>query len=276
MEKVRFEDGVHDISNSEYHGSQGISRSSLMKIKKSPYHYWYEYESGLYQRPEPTDALILGDVVHTIVLEPHLYDERYVISPKFDRRTTAGKADYAAFQESAMGKVVLSPEIAAQAAGMAGAVNQNEIACSLLADSVVEESIFWTHETGLQCKVRPDSRCGSVVVDLKTSKDAGFRGFQSSAFSFGYFVQAGMIHQGLKSIGVDMEKFVFIAVEKDLPYAVGIYVLDEEALDYGINQFNELMGMYAMCLDRNEWPGYGISALTLPGYAKFETMLEVE
>ncbi|MDQ8040096.1 MAG: hypothetical protein REH83_06790, partial [Rickettsiella sp.] len=38
-----MEPGIYDISNEAYHQGPGISRSALMKFKRSPYHYWYEY-----------------------------------------------------------------------------------------------------------------------------------------------------------------------------------------------------------------------------------------
>lgn len=277
MEKVKYENGIHEISNDEYHASQGVSRSALMKLKKSPYHYWYEYESGLYQRSEPSDALILGDVVHTLVLEPHLYDKRYIISPKFDRRTTAGKADYAAFQELAMGKVVLSQDIAAQAAGIAGMVNKNEIAADLLRDCVVESSIYFNHKpSGIQLKARPDAMLGSVVIDLKTTVDASYRGMQSSAYKYGYFLQSGFICEALKSIGIEMEKFIIVAVEKTPPYAVGIYILDQEAIDYGVNQLNELMVVMDSCINKDEWPSYPIQNLSIPHFAKYDLSIDAD
>jgi len=275
MQKVRYENGIYEISNTAYHGSHGISRSALMKFKKSPQHYFYEYESGLYQRPEPSPAFVLGDVVHTLVLEPHLYAERYVISPKFDRRTNAGKEAHHSFVAKSLGRTVLSEDIASQAVAMAASVMQNEVAQDLLIDGRVEQSIFFTHEaTGLQVKARPDSWSGIMIVDLKTSVDASARAFQSSAWSYGYFAQAAFINEALKSIGQKMEKFVFLVVEKDPPFATAIYMLEDAALDFGIMQFNELMFKFKRCQDSGEWQGYGIQMLKLPGYAKFDGVNE--
>ena len=73
-----------------------------------------------------------------------------------------------------------------------------------------------------------------------------------------------------------MNNFVFIAIEKELPYATAIYTLDEEALQFGIQQFNDLMTEYAKCMKTDNWPSYGIKNLTLPKYAKYDDINEVE
>jgi len=270
MKKTVYEDGTHNISNDSYHASEGLSRSALMRFKKSPQHYWYEYESGLYQRPEPTPAFVLGDVVHTLVLEPEMYDQRYVTSPKFDRRTNAGKEAHQAFVATSAGRTVLSEDIAAQSIAMASSVRVNELAQELLVGGLVEQSIYWTHEaTGIQLKARPDSWSGHLIVDLKTSVDASARAFQSSAWNYGYYLQSAFISEALKSIDIEMEKFVFLVVEKEPPYATAIYMLDEDALDFGIVQLNELMRRFKQCQNSGDFPGYGVQTLKLPGWAKF-------
>lgn len=301
MDKKIYNNGIQQLTNEEYHASAGLSRSALMRFKRTPAHYWYEYESGEYVKPEPTPAMALGDVVHTLVLEPHLYAERYAIQPVpfalpkvgllrdvgrdiFETQKAARAAVESqnevlghAFLVSSAGKMVISADVAAKAVSMAGAIQSNPVAFDLLQDCVMESSIYFEHkDTGIQCKVRPDAWIGSMVIDLKTSLDASFRGFQSSAFKFGYFLQAGMIYEAMRSIGKRLEKFVFLTVEKDAPYATGIYVLDEEALEFGVNQFEDIMARFKICQDSNNWPSYGIQTLTVPNYANYETILEVE
>lgn len=276
MEKVRFENGVVDIPNDLYHSSHGISRSALMKFKKSPYHYWYEYLSGEAVRGEPTPALIMGEAVHTLVMEPHLYHERFLVQPKIDRRTNAGKAEYEQFMLQAVGKQVLTADNLAQATAMAASVHSNSTAHGLFQDSLIERSIYFTHSTGIQCKARPDAWNDTLVVDLKTTMDAGMRGFQQSAYKFGYYLQAGLIAEALASIGIVMEKFVFVAVEKEPPYAIGIYVLDDDGIAFGIAQFDQLMQNLAQCEYAGTWPDYGIQVLNVPKYAAYDSLLEIE
>ncbi len=272
MEKI--ENGVHDLTNEQYHSSSGVSRSGLMKLMQSPSHYHYEYFTKT-ERSEPTSAMVVGELVHCMVLEPCETMSRYYVAMPVNKRTKAGKEDWVNQQAQAVGKKVVTIEQNQTAMSIANAVIMHPISRSLLPDCVVEKSIYFTHQqTGLQCKVRPDAWNGSIVVDLKTTADASFRAFQSSAAKYGYFLQAAMIQQGLAAIGLSLEKFIFIAVEKEPPYAVGIFVLDNEALDYGVNQFNQLMKKLKNCKDANEWPGYGIQNLTLPAWTKYEEIEE--
>lgn len=270
-EPLIYDNGIHEITNEAYHASAGISRSALMQLNKSPYHYWANYINSEREPQEKTPEFILGNLIHTLVLEPHLADERYVVPPELDRRTKDGKFKYMQFIGTLCGREEVSREHWLIANNVAKAVLRHELAAQLLEGYAIEQSIYFTHSwTGAQCKVRPDARNGSLVVDLKTTADASYRAFQSSAYKYGYFCQAGMIQCALESIGIEMERFVIVSVEKKYPYPVGLFVLDEEAIDFGVNQFNELMSRYNKCRKIWEWPSYPIQTLSIPKYAEYE------
>ena len=57
MMKTVYTDGVYDITNEQYHASEGISRSKLMLLDKSPYHFWYETMSGLADKQEKSNII---------------------------------------------------------------------------------------------------------------------------------------------------------------------------------------------------------------------------
>lgn len=269
-EKRKFEDGVHIIANDEYHSSAGVSRSGLMEFKRSPFHYHSKYMVGGVDSGS-TPAMIMGNLIHTMVLEPHLFDSEFVMRPEMDRRTNAGKLAFHQFTSMLAGRVGVTYEQVQMADAIQKAVIAQPMCEALLMDCKIENSIYFTHKaTGIQCKVRPDAWNNTIVVDLKTTADASFRAFQSSAFKYGYFLQAGMIQQGIASIGLSLEKFVFMVVEKEPPHAVALYVLDDEAIDYGVNQFNTLMETYAQCQQNDKWPSFGLQVLTIPSYAQYE------
>jgi len=250
-----------------------------MLFKQSPYHYWYRYLNPDAKQSEPTPSMILGELIHTMVLEPLLINERYAIAPEINRRTKAGKEDWVAFQEESKGKVVVTAEMAGKAGGMAASCAQNELFDQLLDGALVERSIYFEHQdTGIPCKCRPDAWNGSIVVDLKTTVDANYRSFQSSAMKYGYFLQAGMAHEGLKSLGIKMKSFVFACVENSSPYATAVFTLDEEAINYGVGLFNGLMnkfyaGMTAVPDLSEPWPSYPVQSLTVPKWADYEDVL---
>jgi hypothetical protein len=268
-ENMKFENGIHDISITDYHASEGISRSSLMLMRKTPYHYWYENESGQAKPRTATPAMILGELVHTLCLEPQAYEDRFTVGPDLKKTTKAGKEAWADFELNLDGKQAVKVADLEQAQSMASAVRSDAVCSSLIAGGKFERSIFFEHDlTGLQCKARPDIWISGVIGDLKTTESAGVRDFQTSGHKYGYFVQAGMMLQALKSLDIDMSMFVFLCVEKYAPYAVAAYPLSAEALEYGCNLFDELMIKLQVCKESGMWPSYGTNELGLPLYLK--------
>lgn len=264
---MKFENGIHAITNEQYHSSEGISRSDLMRFKRSPMHFKHK------QSLKETPALIIGELVHALVLEPQFFNDRYMVNPGFDRRTKEGKAEYAEFMlaVASEGKRIIESSHFTEASKMANSVNNHMFKQYLLQGYRVENSIFFRHElTGLQCKVRPDAWLGDIIIDLKTTADASFRAFQSSAYSYGYYLQAGMIKRALESLNKPLKNFIFVAVEKEEPYAIGIYKLDDEALEYGTNEFDTLMVELDKYIQKDEFPDYGIQTLSLPAWLKSE------
>jgi len=267
---MKFEDGIYpDMSIDDYHFSGGISRSSLMLMRKTPYHYWHEKISGEAEPRKASPAMVMGDLVHTLCLEPQLYEERFEIGPDLKKTTKAGKEAWAAFEKNLDGKDAIKTSDYNRAQAMASSFRADAVCSTILTDATYEQSIYFTHElTGLQCKARPDIWCGGIIGDLKTTEDAAMRSFQNSCHKYGYFLQAGMMKQALKSVGMDMSLFVFLCVEKEAPYAVAAYPMSTEALEYGSNLFDVLMAKIKECQDSNHWPGYGTLELPLPAYLK--------
>lgn len=288
MSKIVYADGIHEIPNKDYHSSEGISRSMLMEFKRSPYHYWYKYLSGKAPKEEPTPAMILGNAVHTLVLEENKFDNEFYIIHQA-KRPSKNTNPYEKMLLEANGRYILTKEEYITSIQMAQSIKEHEYASKLLEDCIIEQSIYFTHKTtGLQVKARPDAWSGHVVIDLKTSANACLKSFQGSSMNYGYFLQAAIINEAVKALDLEMEHFVFIAVEKEPPYCVGVYVINKndelpdgmimpsEALEYGVNQFNALMENLARCIEKNNWPGYGVQDLSLPAYAKYDEVLEIE
>lgn len=259
---------MHTISNEEYHRSEGVSRSGLWNFKRSPFHYKCEKDNPTFKM---TPSKLLGDMVHTAVLEPDEYLNRYAVAPNVKRNTKAGKEAYAEFLETVGSKTIATDEQHNQAHDMRNSLMQNEYVQPLIDNSLVEKSIYFTHApTGLQCKVRPDAWRDGIVVDLKTAADASYRAFQSSAYNYGYYLQAAMIREALKSLDIEMQKFVFLCVENTKPYATAVYILDREAIDYGAALYDDLMMSLSEHLTTNSWPAYDVQVLHLPNYANYD------
>lgn len=248
-------------SNADYHADPAVSASHLHAVAASPYHYWSRFLAPDRPPSVQTAAMKLGSLTHCAVLEPDQLASRYGIAP--DRRTNAGKAAVAEMEAAGI-EAVTAPEME-QAMAMAASVRSHQAAAALLRDGKAEQS-FWFDDiaTGLRCKCRPDWYTGSTIVDLKTTVDASPKGFAKSVAQWRYHVQ-----QSHYLAGTFAERFVFIAVEKSYPYAVGVYELDADAVQFGDYERRNNLQTIADCRAISEWPGYGntIQPLSLPKWA---------
>jgi hypothetical protein len=61
--------------------------------------------------------------------------------------------------------------------------------------------------------------------------------------------------------------FVILACEKDAPHVPAIYIMKDEALQFGINQFTTYKRKLKKCLDANKWEGYLVQELNVPTFA---------
>lgn len=259
------------LSMDVYQSLDAYSRSDLLLIKKSPFHLKAKRES-LYAVDEKESAsMLLGELVHCLVLEPDEVLERYIGAPKIDKRTKAGKADYAEFLKQAEGKIVVDETIFEKAAHMATNVIEQKLPESALKGCVIERSVIWRdEESGLTFKCRPDAYNpdNGVVVDLKTTKDASYRGMQGSSARYGYFLQAAMIREALLFHGLKFKKYLLICVENSAPYVYRPLIIADTALDSGLNEFNYLKKKLASCIHENKFEHYPLSELLYPNWAE--------
>lgn len=248
-------------SNADYHADPAVSASHLHAVAASPYHYWSRFLAPDRPPSVQTAAMKLGSLTHCAVLEPDELANRYGIAP--DRRTNAGKAAVAEMEAAGI-EAVTAPEME-QAMAMAASVRSHQAAAALLCDGKAEQSFWWDDiPTGLRCKCRPDWYTGNTIVDLKTTTDASPKGFAKSVAQWRYHIQ-----QNHYLAGTFADRFVFIAVEKTYPYAVGVYELDNTAALHGEAERRNNLQTIADCRAIAEWPGYGntIQPLSLPNWA---------
>jgi exodeoxyribonuclease VIII len=103
------------------------------------------------------------------------------------------------------------------------------------------------------------------LVDLKTTTDASPAGFARAVERYRYHVQAAYALDGWPQAGGGtVERFVFIAVEKTPPYAVGLYDLSPALLRQGRWLYQQALRTAEGCLTRQYWPGYDPEIITLP------------
>lgn len=277
-----YHPGVYDISNEEYHASAGISRSGLCEFKSSPLDYWDKYINPLKEKKESTKDMRIGNALHTLVLEPDLFEKEYIIKEKIDGRTTEGKAYNKKFEVCSSRKIVIEIDWLTQINNMVLAVKEHLTVAKLLNGALIEKSIYWIDsETELLCKARPDIWVGSKLADLKTTDDVSIVSFDRSVKTYNYHIQAAMQIDAIYELtGKIIEHFIFIAVPKSRPYKPYLYRCPDGYITQGRNEYKNLLKLARACFDMNKWDLDREQVIELPGRAfsnvtQIETFLEV-
>lgn len=197
-----------------------LSTSALKAFAKSPNHY-IQYVN---QEQETTPAMALGTAIHCRVLEPKEYEKRYVLAPKVDRRTKAGKEEWAQFVETAGEREVLTHDQWNTVEAAAAAVWSDPIAGDLLSACTEFEQTGEDRILDVPYRGIADALGAGYIVDLKTTTDASAEAFTRQAHNLMYHEQGA----AYKRI-FDRERFYIIAVETSAPYNTQVFLQDEES-----------------------------------------------
>ena len=144
----------------------------------------------------------------------------------------------------------------------------DNIASQLLThnEALIEQSMFWTDpETGIECRTRPDY-INNAVIDIKSTRNASPQSFMRDAYNMKYHIQAAFYLDGVRANGMEINKFVFIAIEKDAPFIVQTYVADDAFIERGREDYKKALEILVRCKETGNYPAYetGIQTLELP------------
>jgi len=264
-----------DLDINTYHASVGLSSSGIRLLLKSPKKYWFKYISGLSVDDKSSDDQVFGNAVHTAILEPGAFDSRYFVTEKITR---SGKK-WQDILAAAGGKYVLFDTDYSAIQSILRSISEVSIVKQLIGNGNVEQSLYWNEqETGSLCKTRPDFFNEQCVIEIKTTRDASKSEFAKSIHNYGYHVQAAMQLDGIKSLtGSAPPYFMFIAIEKEVPFVTSAYLLSERDIEQGRRLYKKALVTYQDCINRNYWPGYGdqLEEISLPVWAIDEDLREV-
>lgn len=145
-----------------------LSHSSFNEFMKSPRHFIaYKLREKV-----TTPAMAFGSMAHCLVLEPESFEKRYVIMPKFDRRTKVGKEAFTEFMETVGGKTPVLEADYQNALYLADCLRKND-ASSYVLDRIneTEKWIEWEYKK-LKWHGSIDGQGKGIKCDLKFVADA--------------------------------------------------------------------------------------------------------
>lgn len=252
------------MTEQEYRQADGVNKSTLWELRKSPAHYLHLLSSP----KEDKAAYQFGRAFHAAILTPTAYKRDFLVLPEIDRRTKAGKEEYQAFMEAAAGKEVITAQDAEIIREMVKAFRKNPEAVALLRGTKREKPLFWVDDNGIKCKCRVDAYKAGIMIDIKTAQDAGTETFSREALRYGYDVQAAHYIDGYQHLESSTRpEWYFIVIEKAEPYAINILRADIGFVDHGIIIRQQLIEKLKQCRESGIYPGYGVNDLCLPHWA---------
>lgn len=272
----------------EYHADRdGPSLSSSIAhllMSRSALHAWHAHPRlNPNYTEDVSDEYDFGTVAHGELLEGK--SKLCVIQPEdhagkkggIPKGWTNDAIREARDTARANGLIPMLPWDAAKVSEMVAAARA-AIAASELAGVMdgadIEKSIRWNEGAIVKCRARPDAvnHGMRIIVDYKTTNNAEPDAFMRSGLAYGYDVQEAFYRRGMRALGMDYN-FVFIAQEKEPPYACSLVALDPAMQDMADRKVSFAIASWESCLKRNEWRGYPnrIAYITPPAWYAAET-----
>lgn len=264
-----------DLTNAEYHAVTDWWSSSQLKAALPE-----RYKAGGSQ-----EALDFGTLVHSVVLEPDSLGHLVVLdaaaiagtNPKtgapYDAPHMTTRYKAAVAEAAQDGKTVVAQADWDTAHAMRDAIAAHDTAARLLFsdDGASEESAFAVDFDGVQHKARFDRRIPGAIIDLKTtSAKPGRDSLTRAIIDYGYDLSAAHYLAVAELLGLDVQAFAWVFVDKSDDHRVTVVDVEAAFLDRGrALRSQALRRLTDPTADAYEG-ATGFLTLTLPRWAEIE------
>lgn len=249
---------LSNLEANAYHKGPGFGSTRLSRTAL------HSYQHMLAADPKQTEAMLLGSLVHTMVLEPETYADRYAVRPPGSARNTkAGKAVYEAWEQEKGNREEIKAETRDLAKGIADAVLSHPIAGRIIAKSTHKElSMYRALDHGILCHGRLDAYDAgtALIVDLKTTEDARPDAFSRTLVH--YALQAALYTRLMFDITGLPHEFLIVAVEKKEPFGIRLYKVGANTIHYGRDLLETALNRIHLGLQNSDFVRYAY--LTVP------------
>ena len=240
------------LSNDKYHAEKKhLSSSNLKMLLKDTNQF---YKDKILGEAEPLKGAFLdeGNYAHTLILEPHMKEEEYVI---FDGNRKAGKA-WKAFAEEHKdsGKIMLSAAQKLKVENWVGAYNKRPEAIDLVKGANKEFSLF-SDMLGVPLKARADiiNVEKGFIADVKTTaSDPDLDTFGFTVEQYGYDLSAALYVDLFSRKYNKPFDFYFIVLGKR-SITCEVYKVSDLTLGKGRKKVMNAIKIYKGCLESGKW-----------------------
>lgn len=245
--------GIYWINEDDYHSGPGISSTDIKNLQKSAAHYKAAIENR-----KSTPAMEFGRALHCLFLEPDKYRDQYITEPDFgDKRSKAVRDKVEAWKEANTGKICIDIQTRLKLHEMHEAYKRTPRYSQIHEGAICELSAYaMDQDAAVLKKARADLIQGPTIFDLKTTEDARPQSFTKTIMRYGYHISAAYYLDTFNEAGREVDSFVWIALEKDPPYGVRMYVASENMIKIGRKKYKEALKVYRESEKSGIWTAY--------------------
>jgi len=244
---------------SDYESINALNWSKLKHILTAPAEFKFQLENPFTQTP----AMLLGEALHCIVFEPLFFDTRYAVKPEdINRRTKAGKDQYACWEADLGGRKILTKEQSDTASFMAQILQHDPYTNDTLYDSPGQNEIVMQGEIdGVPMKGIADRIItpleGNRLIDLKTTSSsiANDGAMSRIVANFQYHCQLWLYSELAKQNGHQIDQVEIIFQPTKGSHLPNNFVFNQPTLDEGERLVRKAIAIHKACTEANLWPG---------------------
>lgn len=286
---------IEGLPMENYIALPAMSSTGMQDCMVAPGYFWFRKSNP----KAPTDLMVEGTAVHLRILEPHLFEGRYIaigqcekIMGNGNRCSNQGSVYRDGFSfcrvkghdpldgaPMAEGIEVMPEETLTRIDGMERAVLAHPEASRFFVRKGRSEltGIARCPETGVLLKVRLDRTIDHaewIHTDLKVTGDASKKAFPKHAARMGYVSRAAFYRRVFGLLDWKVTASVLIAVEREPKIDRGsgpehgcmTHLLDEGEIEIWSRAHSRHLRIHAECLQTGHWPGYdtGLSPMKSP------------
>jgi exodeoxyribonuclease VIII len=223
-----------------------LSFSSIKEFAKSPRHY-LDYITK--PRIPPTDAMKLGSAVHCMLLRPEMFNDEFAVAPEINRRTNAGKEEWANFVSQNLSKTVIENDTYEHARRIVDNVLTSDDTRNLIQNCYDFEQEWHMDIDNLPYRGFFDGISQEYILEVKTIKDANPKNVMFEFYKSKYHLQAALYAM---ASGKDIYYIVIETSEPYLSYAAPTTI---DYIQKGADEIGWLNDRFKACLLQDGFRG---------------------
>jgi hypothetical protein len=232
------------VDENIYHASEGIGSTLLKAADRSMAHFKFRRDNARTFSAAQLKTFAIGSATHCLVLEPELYQDKFIAQP--DTVKTRSGAKWLQFASENKDKTILTVGDELLASSMAESLFDEAGDFFIGGDS--EKSYWYRHKSGLVLKARVDYQKDDAIIDIKTSIADGADKF-SNRVKYDYDLQ-----DSLYLLVTGLKDMLYIGVHKEAPHPVYLCKQGADVRERATARMNELFDDLNMARATNTYP----------------------